>query len=85
MDSLTAELARLEEIVKGMETRITKGSDGIESSGKERGQTEQHRDKIGEERSMRAGRAIARKTNGERTTENVTCRKVTGEEGVGRR
>ena len=27
----------------------------------------------------RGGRAIARKTNGERTTENMTCRKVTGE------
>ncbi|KAK2152973.1 hypothetical protein NP493_2378g00002 [Ridgeia piscesae] len=25
------------------------------------------------------GRAMARKTNGERTTENMTCRKVTGE------
>ena len=46
VDCLTAELARLADIVKGME---------------------------------RGGRAIARKTNGERTTENMTCRKVTGE------
>ena len=27
----------------------------------------------------RGGRVIARDTNGERTTENMTCRKVTGE------
>jgi hypothetical protein len=27
----------------------------------------------------RGGRGIARKTNGERTTENMACRKVTGE------
>ena len=46
MDCLTAELARLADIVKGME---------------------------------RGGRVIARKTNGERITENMTCRKVTGE------
>ena len=46
MDCLTAELARLTDIVKGME---------------------------------RGGRVIARKPNGERTTENMTCRKVTGE------
>ena len=30
------------------------------------------------ERVERGGRVIARKTNGERTTENMTCRKVTG-------
>ena len=46
VDCLTAELARLMDIVKGME---------------------------------RGGRAIARKTIGERTTENMTYRKVTGE------
>ena len=46
VDCLTAELARLTDIVMGME---------------------------------RGGRAIARKTNGERTAENMTCRKVTGE------
>ena len=27
----------------------------------------------------REGRAIGRKTNGERTAENITCRKLTGE------
>ena len=46
VDCLTAELARLTDIVKGMEN---------------------------------AGRVIARKTNGEGTTGNMTCRKVTGE------
>ena len=44
MDCLTAELARLTDIVKWME---------------------------------RGGRVIARKTNGERTTENMVCRKET--------
>ena len=46
MDCLRAELARLTDIVKGME---------------------------------RGGTVIARKTNSERTTENMTCRKVPGE------
>ena len=45
VDCLTAELARLTDIVKGMD---------------------------------RGGRVIARKTKGERITENMTCRKVTG-------
>ena len=44
VDCLTSELARLTDIVKGME---------------------------------RGGRAVARKTNGERTTENMACRKET--------
>ena len=46
MDCLTAELARLTDIVKGMQS---------------------------------GGRVIARTTNGERTTGNMTYRKVTGE------
>ena len=46
MDCLTAELARLTDIVKGMQS---------------------------------GGRVIARTTNGERTTGNMTCRKVTRE------
>ena len=46
MDCLTAELARLTDIVKGMQS---------------------------------GGRVIARTTNGERTTGNMTCRKVAGE------
>ena len=33
---LTAELARVTDIVKGMETRMTKETNGIESDGKER-------------------------------------------------
>ena len=52
VDCLTAELARLTDIVKGM------GS---------------------------GGRVIARKTNGERTTGNMTCRKVTVEKEGGTR
>ena len=46
VDCLTAELARLTDIVKGMQS---------------------------------GGRVIARTTNGERTTGNMTCRKVAGE------
>ena len=46
MDYLTAELARLTDIVRGMQS---------------------------------GGRVIARTTNGERTTGNMTCKKVTGE------
>ena len=46
MDCLTAELATLTDIVKGME---------------------------------RGGRVIARKTNGEKTTKNMACRKETVE------
>ena len=46
MDCLTAELARLTDIVKGMQS---------------------------------GGRVVARTKNGERTTGNMTCRKVTGE------
>ena len=69
---LTAELARLTGIVKGIEMRITKETDG-------RGRKEQCSDKRGEDRRLRGGRASARKTNGERTTESMTCSKVTGE------
>ena len=46
VDCLTADVARLTDIVKGME---------------------------------RGGRVIARTTNGDRTTGNMTCRKVTGD------
>ena len=37
------------------------------------------RDKTDEEIRLRGGRVIARKTNGERTIENIICRKVTWE------
>ena len=37
VDCLTAEIARLTEIVKGMEMRMTKETDGIESDDRERG------------------------------------------------
>ena len=74
MECLTAELARLTGIVKGMEMRITKETDG-------RGQKEQCSDKKDDDRRLRGVRssASARKTNGERTTETMACRKVTGE------
>ena len=74
VECLTAELARLTGIVKGMEMRITKETNG-------RGRKEQCSDKKDEARRLRGGRASAsaRKTNGERTTENMACRKVTGE------
>ena len=58
---------------------MTKETDGIESDDRERGWKEQCSDKKDEERRLRGGRAIVRKTNGERTTENMTCSKVTGE------
>ena len=50
-------------VVKGMEMRITKETDG-------RGRKEQCSDKKDEDRRLRGGRARTRKTNGERTTEN---------------
>ena len=68
MDCLTAELARITDGVKGMETRMTKETDGIESDGKERGRKEQCRDKTDEKRRLKGGRVNARTTNGERTT-----------------
>ena len=72
VECLTPELARLTGIVKGMEMRITKETDG-------RGRKEHCGDKKDEDR-LRGGRAsaTARKTNAERTTENMACRKVTG-------
>ena len=73
-DFLTAELARLTGIVKGVEMRMIKETDGIESDDRERGRKEQCIDKKDEERRLRGVRAIARKTNGERKTENITCR-----------
>ena len=79
VDCLTAERAKLTGIVKGVETRMTKEKDGIESDDRERGWKEQCSDKKDENRRLRGGRAIARETNGERTTENMTYRKVTGE------
>ena len=72
VECLTAELARLTDIVKGMEMRITKETDG-------RGQKEQCSDKKGEDSILRGGRASERKAIGERTSENMACRKVTGE------
>ena len=60
--------------MKKTEIRITKEMDGM-------GRKEQCSDKKDEDRRLRGGRASAsaRKTNGERTTENMACRKVTGE------
>ena len=54
--------------------RITKETD-------RRSRKEQCSNKKDEDRRLRGGRAStsARKTNGERTTENMACRKVTGE------
>ena len=79
VERLTAELARPTGIVKGMETRITKETDGIESYDREKGQKEQCSDTKDEDRRLRGGRVSARKTNGERTRESMACRKVTGE------
>jgi len=64
----TAEIARLVTIVKGLDLRMTKGTDKIQSDDCERGRKEQCGDKKDEERTLRGGRAITRKTNGERTT-----------------
>ena len=79
VECLIAELARLNDIVKGMEMRMTKETNGIESDDMEKGRTEQYSEKNGDDRRLRGGRASARKTNGERTTKNMTYRKVTGE------
>ena len=51
----------------------------FESDGKERGRKEQCSDKQNEERRLRGGKMITGKINGERTTENMTCRKGTVE------
>jgi len=48
--------------------RMTKETDGIENDDRERGRKEQCSDKEVEERRIRGGRVITRKTNGERTT-----------------
>ena len=72
VECLTVELARRFGIVKGMEMKITQGTDG-------RDRKEQSSDKKDEDRRFRGGRASARKTNGERTRESMACRKVTGE------
>ena len=58
---------------------MTKEIDGIESDDRERGRKEQCSETKDEERTLRGRRMITRKTNGERSTENITCRKVTWE------
>ena len=58
---------------------MTKETDGIENDDRVRVRKEQCSDKKDEERKLRGGRAIARKTNGERTTQYMTCWKMTGE------
>ncbi|KAK2159323.1 hypothetical protein NP493_1728g00028 [Ridgeia piscesae] len=73
VECLTAELTTLNGIVKGVEMRITKETDG-------RGRKEQCSDKKDEDRRLRRGAsasASARKTNGQRTTKNMACWKVT--------
>ena len=59
VECLTAEVARFTGIVKGMEMRITKETDGIESNDREKGRKEQCSDKEDEERRLRGGRASA--------------------------
>ena len=53
VDCVTAQLAMLTSIVKGMEMRMTKETDGIESDDRERGRKEQCSDKKDEERRER--------------------------------
>ena len=79
MDCLTAEMARLTGIVKGVEMRMIKETDEIENDDWERDRKEQCNDKKERGSKLRIGRQIARKPNGDRTTENTICRKVTGE------
>ena len=45
MDCLTAEIPRLTDIVKWVEIRMTKETDGIENGDRERGRKEQCSDK----------------------------------------
>ena len=61
-------------IVKGVERRMTQGTDRTGSDDRERGRKEQCSDKKDEKRRARGGRVIIRKTNGRKTTENMTCR-----------
>ena len=78
-DCLTTETAKLTDIVKGLELRKTNETVEIESDDRERDRTAQCSDKKDEEKRLRGGRVTAREHIGERTTENMTCRKVTGE------
>ena len=57
---------RLMDTVKRMEMRMTKQTDGIESDDRKRGRKEQCSDKKDEERRLRGGRVITRKTNGKK-------------------
>ena len=54
MDCMAAEIARLSDIVKGTELRITKGTDGIKSDDREIGRKD-------DERRLKRGRVITRK------------------------
>ena len=83
VDCVTAEIARLTDIVKGMEMSMIKGTDGIERDDRERGRKEQCCDKKDEDRRLRGVRVITRKTNGERTIENMTRKKTTVEKVTG--
>ena len=56
VDFLTVTTAKLTVIVKRVEMRMTKETDGIESDCKERGRKEQCSDKKDEERRLRGGR-----------------------------
>ena len=59
---IAAEIARLTDLVKGVDLRMTKGTDGIESDDREKGRKEQCSEKKDEERRLRGGRVITRKT-----------------------
>ena len=58
VECLTAELARLTGIVKGMEMKMTKEMDGIVSDDMERARKEQCSDKKDEEKILRGEREV---------------------------
>ena len=86
---LEKEVARLVDIVKGMEMRISKETDGMERDDRERvGNTVRLKEQSSgnkssgnktEERRLRGGKVIGGEENGRSTAGNVTGVKVTGE------
>ena len=68
MDCLTAQIAKVTNIVKRMKMRMTEESDGIESDDRERGRKERESETKDAERRVRGGKVMARKTKGDITT-----------------
>ena len=60
LKTITTEVARVTNIVEGMEMRMIKETDGLESDDREKGGKEQCSDKKDEKRRLGEGKVIAR-------------------------